>query len=81
VFRRALTSAALCALALLACAARARACSCVGPGSVFRLQATTLLPLAGDPAGTGGTLLRSGPQRLNVAGPSETVTLVIKRTQ
>jgi hypothetical protein len=39
------------------------------------------LPLAGDPAGTGGALVRSEPQTLTVAGPAGTVTLVIKRTK
>lgn len=48
-------------------------------GSVFRIQATALLPYAGDPAGTGGTLVRSAPQTLSVASPVEAVTLVITK--
>lgn len=50
-------------------------------GSIFRLQATALLPYAGVPLGTGGTLVRSEPQTLNVASNVETVTLVITRTK
>ena len=50
-------------------------------GSVFQLQATALLPYAGVPAGTGGTLVRSEPQALSVANTVEAVTLVITRTK
>ncbi|HEX7317914.1 MAG TPA: carboxypeptidase-like regulatory domain-containing protein [Pyrinomonadaceae bacterium] len=48
-------------------------------GSVFKIEATTLVPYAGDPSGTGGTLVRSEPRTLNVANTIETLTLVIKR--
>lgn len=50
-------------------------------GTTVQIHARTLVPYAGDPAGTGGTLVRSEPQTLSVANPVETVTLVITKSK